>query len=201
MTLAGIDVSAIGQGASFDWTLDKGKLGFAFAKITQGMTIADPDAARNIAQMRAEGITPGGYHFLSNLTDPDGGAPQAEYFLRHAEAAGLKPGDLIALDVEDGGLCGLSAGHMDLVAAGFLGELKKHYGPGFNAIVYTEISMAPSLVHCGASPLWLANPSGTKVTSVGPWKAVSFEQTGQRYIDTDVFYGTAAELAKLAIPR
>jgi hypothetical protein len=39
------------------------------------------------------------------------------------------------------------------------------------------------------------------IKSIGPWKQVSFEQTGQRGVDADVFYGDAAALAKLAIPK
>jgi lysozyme len=196
MTLNGIDVSAAGQGASFNWNTYKGKVGFAFTKVSEGLTFTDPDALRNIAQMRALGITPGGYHFLhAGLS----GASQAEYFLQAAKRAGLGAGCLLALDAEDGGLDGLTALQMNGAAAGFAAELQKHF-PGFHPVLYTEISMAPDLVSMGQCPLWLANPSGAVIRTIGPWKQVSFEQTGQRGVDTDVFYGDAAALAKLTVP-
>jgi hypothetical protein len=88
---------------------------------------------------------------------------------------------------------------MNLVGAAFVKELRVHV-PGFRPLLYTEISMAPSLTSLGSCPLWLANPSGMVVKAVGPWKQVSMEQTGQRGVDTDVFYGTAADLAKLTVP-
>jgi GH25 family lysozyme M1 (1,4-beta-N-acetylmuramidase) len=197
MTLNGIDVSAAGQGASFNWNPYKGKLGFAGVKISEGTGYADPDAGRNIAGARSIGAIPMGYHFLH--AGQPGGA-QAEFFLSHAKAAGLGKGCLIAIDAEDGGLDGLHASYMNTVAAEFANELRKHFSGAYNPLVYTEISMAPSLGSLGQCPLWLANPSGMTVKAVGPWKQVSMEQTGQRGVDTDVFYGTAADLAKLTVP-
>lgn len=208
--LQGIDVSNL-NGQPFPWPAYHGKIQFAGVKISEGVNFADQDAATNIAGARAIGAIPMGYHFLHNGVDKQGGAPQAEWFLKWAHAAGLRPGDLIALDVEDGGL-DIDLGkaspadvaqaylHFDLVAGGFLNEIRKHW-PGYNAVVYTEISMAPSLVHCGQSPLWLANPSGTPVGAIGPWPFASFTQTGQRYVDTDTFHGTLAQLQALAIPH
>jgi lysozyme len=196
MTLNGIDVSASGQGAAFNWAPYKGKISFAFTKISEGLNYADPTAARNIAQMRAEAITPGGYHFLHA---GESGAAQAEFFLSHANGL-LNAGCLIALDVEDGGLDGRSPGYMDQVAAAFVNELRKHHDMW--PVLYTEISLAGALVHEGSCPLWLANPSGMAVKSIGPWKGgPSFEQTSQRGVDCDVFYGDAAQLAKLTVPK
>jgi hypothetical protein len=86
------------------------------------------------------------------------------------------------------------------VAGQFRAELRRHF-PAFNPVVYTEISIAPHLESVAACPLWLANPSGMKVKSIGPWKQVSFEQTGQAGVDCDVFYGTAADLAKLGFSK
>jgi GH25 family lysozyme M1 (1,4-beta-N-acetylmuramidase) len=197
MTLNGIDVSAAGQGASFNWNPYKGKLGFAGVKISEGTGYADPDAGRNIAGARSIGAVPMGYHFL-HAGQP--GAQQAEFFLSHAKAAGLGKGCLIAIDAEDGGLDGLGADQLDQAAAEFCAELKKHFGPRYWPELYTEISIAPHMTSMGNCPLWLANPSGMVVKSIGPWKQVSMEQTGQRGVDTDVFYGTAADLAKLTVP-
>jgi GH25 family lysozyme M1 (1,4-beta-N-acetylmuramidase) len=196
VTLNGIDVSAAGQGNAFPWASSKGKIQFAGIKIAEGLTYADPDAERNIAGARSIGAAVIGYHFLHASLD---GAQQLEWFLARAHAAGLKPGDLIALDAEDLGLDGNPSPIMNLTASVFCGQLGKHFA-GYHPLAYTEISMAPALTGLGNCPLWLANPSRESVTSIGPWKVVSFEQTGQRGTDTDVFYGTGEQLAKLAIP-
>lgn len=189
----GIDISAAGQGAGFRWEPYRG-IGFGGVKISEGTGYADPYAKINIAGARAIGAVPIGYHFLHAGMS---GAAQAEWFLARAKAAGLKPGDHIAIDAEDGGLDGLSSNHMNEAAAEFTAELRLHFRT-FWPIAYTEFSMAPSLTALGSCPLWLANPSGMAVKSIGPWKQVSFEQVGQKGVDTDVFYGDQAALAKLA---
>ena len=194
MTLAGIDVSAVGQGPNFPWPQWKNKIQFAGVKVSEAATFADPDAARNIAGARSIGATVIGYHFLhANLP----GAAQAEWFLANAHQAGLKPGDLIAIDAEDGGLEGCTAEQMGITGLAFAAELQRHF-PGYWPVVYTEISVAPHLEGLGDCALWLANPSRMAVKAVGPWKVISIEQTGQSGVDTDVFYGDAAALAKLA---
>jgi GH25 family lysozyme M1 (1,4-beta-N-acetylmuramidase) len=209
LILNGIDVSAAGQGTAFNWAPYRGKVSFAFTKISEALGYADPSAARNIAQMRADGITPGGYHFLHASLS---GAAQAEYFLSRAAAAGLGKGCLLAIDAEDFGLdltdaqrndptaVAAAMARMNEEAAAFRAQLQKHF-PGFNPEAYTEISMAPSLTSLGSCPLWLANPDGVHTGPLGPWAAPSFEQTGQRGVDTDVFYGDVTQLAKLTVPH
>jgi GH25 family lysozyme M1 (1,4-beta-N-acetylmuramidase) len=196
-TLSGIDVSASGQGASFDWAAYRGKISFAGIKISQDLDYADPDAARNTADARAIGASVIGYHFLNATLD---GARQAEYFLSHADGL-LKPGrDLIAVDAEDEGMHGCSPAQLNEVTADFLAELRKHWA-AYHGIVYTEVWLLPYLVSCGASPLWAANPGGGPIADKGAWPGgPSFEQVGQKGVDSDVFYGSSAELAKLAIP-
>jgi GH25 family lysozyme M1 (1,4-beta-N-acetylmuramidase) len=209
--LNGIDISNVN--GPVDWESWRGKIAFAGVKISEGTTFADPLARANVVAAHALGIPVMGYHFLHNGTGSKGGAPQAEWFLANAKKAGLRPGlDLIAVDVEDGGLdidpatvTGQDVEqaylHFDLVAAGFCNQVREHHFPGYHPVLYTEISMAPALVNCGGSPLWLANPSRVHTGQLGPWASPSFEQTGQRGIDVDVFYGDAAALAKLAIPH
>ena len=193
MTLNGIDVSNVN--GPFNFAPWKGKLDFAFAKVSEGTGFADGRAAANIAAARKLGLVVGGYHFLHAGSS---GSAQAEAFLAHAHAAGLRPGDLVALDAEDLGLDGEDAAQMNLTASAFKGELQRHF-PGYSPVAYTEISMAPSLTSLGSCPLWLANPSGAVIRTIGPWKQVSFEQVSQRGVDCDVFYGDAAALAKLTV--
>ena len=196
MTLAGIDVSAAGQGANFPWASYKGKIAFAGIKVSEGLTYADPDAKANIAAARSLGLVVIGYHFAHASVS---GSGQAEHFLSCAHAAGLGRGDLAAIDAEDLGLDGESPAQMNLTASAFTGELQRHF-PGYNPAAYTEQSMAPALTSLADCPLWLADLSVPLVTSIGPWKLVSIWQTGQRGVDADVFNGDAAQLAKLAIP-
>jgi GH25 family lysozyme M1 (1,4-beta-N-acetylmuramidase) len=193
-TLTGIDVSNF-QGGAFDWTAWRGRIQFAFAKATEGTGFRDPDFARNWQQMKAEGITRGAYHFLhAGLS----GADQARYFLADVRP---EPGDLLAVDVEQAGLDGKDAAEVSAVAAGFANEVCA--ATGARPWAYTEISLAEGgyLAQLGESPLWLANPSQVPTPApIGPWRLVSAEQTGQRGVDADVFYGDAAGLARLAVP-
>lgn len=93
MTLFGIDVSDA-QGA-IDWSKVKGAgIAFGIAKATEGNGYTSKTYAANAAGMKAAGLVPGAYHFLTGTPD---GATQADYFLsKIGEPAGL----LIGLDVE-----------------------------------------------------------------------------------------------------
>lgn len=193
MTLAGIDVSNY-QGAQFDWAPYRGKIAFAFIKATEGLSYRDPDYARNVAQAHADGITVGSYHFLHPA---ESGAAQAHCFLGYADPA---PGELVMVDVEtDDGLgpAATSACALDFAAT-------VHHATGAWPVAYTMQSFAEGgyVASLGGCPSFIANPSQVQLPNpIGPWHLVSFEQTGQRGVDTDVFYGDAAELAKLAIPH
>ena len=195
MTLNGIDVSNVN--GPIDWNAYRGKIQFAGVKITEGCWFADQLAAQNIAGARSIGAAVIGYHFLHANTP---GTKQAEYFLSHAKASGLVRGDHIAIDAEDGGRDGLDVQHLVAASEEFAAELRLHF-PGYHPELYTEISLAPSFTKLGNCPLWLANPSRVHTGPLGPWPGPSIEQVGQRGVDTDVFYGTVAELAKLAIPH
>lgn len=194
-TLPGIDVSAAGQGATFPWGIYRGKIAFAGVKISQATDYADPDAARNVAGCRSLGIPVIGYHFI---TTAEPGAAQAAWFLAHAAAAGMRPGDLLAFDTEQ---AGGPAPQLWTVSAGFALAVHDHYGGSFWPLAYTDISLAavaPASV--AACPLWLAT-LGEQVPAMGPWRQIAMEQVGQRGVDTDVFHGTPQQLAALAIPE
>ena len=193
--LNGIDVSNVN--GPVDWAAYRGKIGFAGVKVSEGCWFSDPLASVNIAACRSLGIPVIGYHFLHANTP---GSKQAEYFLSHAHQAGLRPGDLIAIDAEDGGLDGLPVSHLVAASEEFTAELQKHWRV-FWPELYTEISLASEFTTLGNCPLWLANPSRVHTGPLGPWPGPSFEQVGQRGVDVDVFYGDAAALAKLAIPH
>lgn len=94
---------------------------FAFAKATQGTGFVDSEVARNLAGMRAAGVLPGAYHFLT----AGRGAAQCDHFVR---TVGDADGLLVALDVES------NASYADVRAwVARWRELR----PGHPVIVYT----------------------------------------------------------------
>lgn len=194
--LNGIDVSNL-QGAAFDWAPYKGRISFAGIKITEGTTFADADALRNMAQARSIGVVRMAYHFLH---PGESAQAQAAFFLQHARAAGLGPGDLVMLDNEVADK--LSPAQVADCAA--LWAHIVHADAGAWPVAYADQAMAEngSCAGLGDCPAFIANPSRVNLPSpIGPWRLVSFEQTGQRGVDTDVFYGDLAQLQKLAIPH
>jgi lysozyme len=196
MTIAGIDVSNF-QGA-FDWAPWRGKIGFAFAKATEGLGFTDPDFAHNWAGIKAQGITRGAYHFAHPANSP---AAEARFYLDTVRAQGLHPGDLVMLDLEV--TDGLPPGFVAAYARSWAAAV--HSGTGAQPVIYTDRFMAGG-GHCaglGGCPLFLAVPGGGNVPlPIGPWKAISFEQTGTRGVppvDADIFFGGTGPLAALSI--
>lgn len=195
MTLAGIDVSNVN--GTVDWEAWRGKIAFAGIKVSEGLTFADQFAAANVRGARSIGAVPMAYHFL-RANQP--GAVQARFFLDKADTTGITYGDLLMVDVET--TDGMSAAQVSECAASFAGEV--HALARTWPVAYTDQSFA--LDGCvstlGVCPAFIANPSHvTLPVPVGPWRLVSFEQTGQRGVDTDVFYGTREQLAALAVPH
>lgn len=195
-TLPGIDVSAAGQGANFDWPSWRGRIAFAAVKVSEGLIYADPYAARNIAGARSIGCAVIGYHFLHA---GDSGVGQASYFMERCKAARIERGDLLAIDAEQEGMDGLSATALWATADTFATTIKGHFDAW--PFCYTDFTLAKVATGVGDCPLWLANPSDTPVTAIGPWKTISMEQLGQKGVDTDTFYGDLAQLRALAIPK
>jgi lysozyme len=197
-SIAGIDVSNF-QGA-FDWAAWRGKIAFAFAKATEGVTFRDPDFSRNWAAMKGEGIIRGAYHFAHPADNP---GAEAEFFLSVVRAQGLRPGDLLALDLETAD--GRSIAEVAAWADAWVSAV--HAATGASVIVYTDQSMARGgyCAGLGGSPLWLAIHGGGRVPlPVGPWQLISFEQTGSPGtppVDADIFFGATVQLDKLAVPQ
>ena len=192
--LNGIDVSGIGQGASFDWAAWRGRIAFAFIKATEGTTFTDPDFARNWAAAGELGIRRGAYHI------PHAGNSAAAEVDHLLSVADPQPGDLIMVDVEPASTDGLTVDDLAALNGAEADLLRAYLGAW--PITYTDISMAQAgyVRQNGSCPLFLANPSQVKVpVPIGPWRLVSFEQTSQRGTDLDVFYGDAADLGRLAV--
>lgn len=197
VSLPGIDVSAIGQGMVFNWDAYRGRIAWAMAKATQGTDFRDPAYPRNRADAEAEGLVFGSYHYLVPEVD---GAAQAHWFLSYAQP---RPGELVAVDSEvDRDPAGnvLPPAVVAKVAVAFADTIRAQTGAW--PFAYGDISMVKGgyFAGMGQCPLWLANPSAIQLAPpIGPWNLISAEQTGQRGVDTDVFYGDLAQLRKLAV--
>lgn len=195
MTLNGIDVSNVN--GTVDWEAWRGKIAFAGIKVSEGLTFTDQFAHANVAGARSIGAVPMAYHFL-RANQP--GIGQARLFLACCAAAGIDAGDLVMVDVET--MDGMTVPQVADCAAAFAGEV--HSLTGAWPVAYTNQSMAEAgcLAALGVCPAFIANPSHVVLpVPIGPWRLVSFEQTGQRGTDQDVFYGTGEQLAALAIPK
>lgn len=192
-TIPGIDVSGIGQGPDFDWAGWRGRIDFAFAKATEGLTFRDSTWPRNRSMMHALGIVAGGYHYFHPELDA---VKQAEWFLSYATP---EAGELMMVDVEING--GLTSAKVSATVGAYVDKL--HAETGAWPVAYTDKSLAISgaLAGAAACPAFIANPDREALPApIGPWRLVSFEQTGQRGVDSDVFFGDVTQLRRLGVP-
>ena len=178
----GIDVSSY-QAVITSAQLDG--LDFAFAKATNGADVTDPHFAANWAVIKTAGKMRGAYHELT----PGDARAQAAHFLAAVRAAGLEPGDMLAVSVSDYAEVsdGDALAWLDAVAAGTGGR---------NPIIcYTDLSVAARLSICTGYPLWIAWPEKTAPASVAPWGDWHLWQWNMTNLDKDAFNGTPAEMA------
>ena len=191
----GIDVSSF-QGA-FDWAAEKGSISFAFAKATEGVTITDPEFARNWQQIKAMGFVRGAYHFAH---PSDGAKASAQAFLAAVRARGLNRDDMLALDLET--TDGLAPAQVAAFGRNWCAEVTA--STGRKPIVYTFISFAQegNCAGLGGYPLWIADPSSPaghpRVPQ--PWTTWHFHQYSTNIVDRDEFNGDTAALKKFANP-
>ncbi len=163
-------------------------LDFAFAKATEGSDATDPNFAANWPVIKEAGKFRGAYHELRpGSRDPV--AKQAAHFLATVRAAGLEPGDMLAVSVSD------YAGVTDADAKGFLDAAAEATGGRNPVICYTDLSVAAILLSCAGYPLWIAHPSGTAPASVAPWETWRLWQWKETGVDQDAYNGTAADMA------
>lgn len=90
--------SAQGQDRSNYQTVGSWKgLTFGLTKVSEGLTFLDSTFSANWANMKAEGVLRGAYHFFHPSLDP---VSQAEFFVTAVRARGLEAGDMLMADVE-----------------------------------------------------------------------------------------------------
>lgn len=188
-----LDVSNF-QGA-FDWAAARRSLpslaGGIF-KVTEGLNFTDPDAAHNLAGVRAQGIWGGGYHFLHPADD---GRAQAQFFASHLRKLGIGGQFMLWCDNETQD--GRTASQVAACASAFMDELHTEF-PHNPMGVYTFVSFATGGENAGLGrwPLWLARPGSTAPVPPPPWSRWTFWQWGTRNgVDADAFNGTAADLS------
>ncbi len=103
--LKGIDVSS--WQPSINWGAVAADHAFAIVKCTGGTTYQNPHYVNQINGARAAGMVVGHYHFAHEATlhQMPGGGPEAEaeFFLSQAD---IRPGELVALDIEDTAVSG-----------------------------------------------------------------------------------------------
>jgi GH25 family lysozyme M1 (1,4-beta-N-acetylmuramidase) len=89
----GVDVSRYDRG--FDWSRDD--LAFGIAKATEGVRRSDPTFTENWTRIQQNGLVRGAYHYGHPDNDP---VREADHYLSAVTKAGLRPGDLLMLDLE-----------------------------------------------------------------------------------------------------
>jgi lysozyme len=163
-------------------------LDFAWCKATEGLSITDSNLAANWATLAAWGKPRGAYH---EFYPADGPAAQAEYcYQQVAAAGGFRPGDMAAVVASD------YPGTTGAMIAAWCTEMTALAGPQVAILVYSDLSVLPSLGECTSWPLWVAWPNPTPPTTaqLAPWTTWTFWQNGITTTDTDQFNGTPAQL-------
>ncbi len=194
----GIDVSHY-QG-TVDWQQVAAQgIQFAFAKATEGVTLADPEFATNWAGMKAAGLLRGAYHFFEPNDDA---GQQAAFFLG---AVQLESGDLPpVLDVETA-----AASSTELWQGVETWLTQVAAATGVTPILYLNASFANSNqapASLAAYPLWLAQYEVDQPTEPNGWTTWLIWQYSQSgtlegvsgAVDLDEVNGPLANLASLA---
>lgn len=198
MTEPGIDVS-FAQG-KFNWTAQHGKVAFAAAKATEGLTITDPQFGNNWDGMwflnATHTIPRFAYHYFHASDNPE---DQAAHLVSTVKKHGLLPGDNLLLDLE----ATASDGRNDHIAPATVASRAKAclhaintLAPNHRVLVYTSPSFAETGACAGLEPwfLWLASYGVSKPTVPAPWKTWTMWQNSGATLDTDRFQGSEAEL-------
>lgn len=182
----GIDVSA------FQSPLTEAALApysFAYCKATEGVSITDPNLGVNWPVLGSWGSPRGCYH---EFVPSDDAASQALYMHQAVvSAGGFRTGDMAAVVASD------YAGTTGAEIEEFCDQLESLAGDGVTILVYSDLSVLPSLGAVANRPLWVSWPNATPpvASQLSPWGTWTFWQNGISGTDTDQYNGDAAELA------
>lgn len=183
-----------------DWTKLKQNESFLFCKATQALNFKDPKFNSDWVQAKASGIKRGAYHVLDMRQDP---IIQAQYFCTYVKAAGIEPGDMLALDWEQSVNKSVYGGADACMK--FLGEVKALTGitPLYYGSYYETQDMKFP-VEAAQYPLWLARYGVESTPAPAPWKNWTLWQFSENTqvpgiggCDENYFNGTLQDLAAL----
>ena len=170
---------------------DLSGLDFAWTKVTDGLSLTDPNLASNWAILGKWGKPRGGYHELTSGDTPS----QAAFFIAALNGhGGLRAGDMLAVVASD------YSGVTDAGVRAWCDKVRSLAGAGHPILVYTDLSVAETLVTTSQHyDLWVAWPSSTAPVPAqwapAKWKTWRFWQWGEiRGVDADAFNGDAAGL-------
>ncbi len=187
-TLKGVDIYH-GDGPIQFHDLMAAGVAFIFLKATQGLHYTDPAFADNWGRAKEAGLLRGAYHFFDPGADP---VEQADHF---CHAVNLESGDIVlALDVETEGV---NIGKKAFLCASRIKELT-----GYWPILYASDSFYQSYLAAQFPPimhtLWIARYGHAPVTKCAIWQYSDSGrvQNVRHALDTDVFYGSRADLLK-----
>lgn len=168
----GIDVS--NHQGQIDWqAVNAAGYQFTFIKASEGTTFRDPFFPANWQQARAAGLYTGAYHY--GRPDVNGPEEEAGFFVSRVEQVGIREGDLLALDLEEG------SGYLGDWAYRFLTRVETLVG--FKPLLYTSPGFINA--HGVGQPdgieefgLWLASWGVPTPPQAPPrWDYVAFHQT------------------------
>jgi hypothetical protein len=193
---------------------------FGFTKFTEAANWKSSTARANWANMKAEGVSRGAYHFFHPAVSA---GAQASFFLDYVQACGgWRDGDVFAGDFEialgaDGAeviedhrahrlhtpLLRLAPQQMTATvgsgALAFLNAVAARVGPKCPVVAYTYLSFRSQVRSCAKYPLWIADYASSPPSSVAPWSRWTYWQNsdrgGQGGGDTNRFNGDRAALA------
>ena len=205
----GVDIAKYQHpyGAIIDWPAAKRSgVSFVYVKATEGVTYVNPWYADDAPRARASGLQVGAYDFVRPQLPLSTAVDQANYFLRtigeQRRSLALPP----ALDLEVTG--GLSRGDLTAWAQLWLDEVRARTGR--RPVLYTFPYFADHSIYGPAlrnASLWIAtygHPVASPINGGFPSYALWQDSDSGSYpgiaatVDTDVFSGTADELATFA---
>lgn len=188
----GIDVSHHNGTVPWRALAAKHDLAFAFVKATEGETFVDPMFLHNWEALASTGLVRGAYHFARPDADARNDAARFVALLR---TSGMRPTDLVALDLEVGAPAGVS---LHGWATQWATEVRRLL-PGYSVGLYHSHKVT------GFDWWWYAQWPGstawpTSVPLVPREGHPDFWQFTDRLdgsLDAEVFNGTLADLRAL----
>ncbi|NRQ37184.1 glycoside hydrolase family 25 protein [Nonomuraea sp. NN258] len=163
-----------------DWASSGAK--FGIVKATESTDFVDSEFARNYAELDANGIVRGAYHYGHPGNDP---VAEAEHFLSVVNKQPAKQGDLLVLDLET--TDGKSVGEVNAWAKRWLQHVESK--TGVKPMLYSGWYFADTYGDgLEQYPLWVAHYSKAKgtVTPPGDWKSVAIHQYTDDPVDQNV---------------